>query len=74
MYLLLAKLMVAPEAQHLRELLLDWREDSITFLRVKMPKIVVVIVASIIVLRIFRGITRRMASLRARRLPSDRSR
>ena len=70
MYLLLAKLMVAPEAQHLRELLLDWREDSITFLRVKMPKTVVVIVASIIVLRIFRGITRRMASLRARRLPS----
>lgn len=68
MHLLLAKLTVAPEAQHLRELLLDWREDSITFLRVKMPKIVVIIVAAIILLRIFRGITRRMASLRARRI------
>lgn len=70
MHLLLARLTVAPEAQRLRELLLDWREDSVTFLRVKMPKIVVIVVASIIVLRIFRGITRRMASLRARRLPS----
>jgi moderate conductance mechanosensitive channel len=70
MYLLLANLIVGPEAQHLRELLLDWREDSITFLRVKMPKIVVVIVASIIVLRIFHSITHQMASIRTRRLPS----
>ena len=70
MYFLLVQLMFTPEAQRLRELLLDWREDSITFLRVKMPKIVVVIVAAIILLRIFHGITRRVAALRTRKLTS----
>ena len=57
-----------PLGQRLRELLLGWREDSITFLRHDAPKILFVVVGSFVLIRLLRVITRGMASLRTRRL------
>ena len=57
-----------PEASNLPELLRDWREDTMTFLRHDVPKIVLVIVGALILIRILRVITRGMTSVRTRNL------
>ncbi len=57
-----------PEASNLPELLRDWREDTMTFLRHDVPKIVLVAVGALILIRILRVITRGMTSVRTRNL------
>lgn len=51
-------------------LLRDWREDTMTFLRHDVPKIVLVIVVSVVMMRLLRLITAKAAALQARKLPS----
>jgi small conductance mechanosensitive channel len=64
------KLIDIPFNERLRSLLLDWREDWANFLRHDMPKIVLVIVGTIVLIRIVRVLTRGMTSVRMRRLPA----
>jgi moderate conductance mechanosensitive channel len=59
-----------PNEGKLRALLQDWGEDSRTFLRHDVPKIVLVIVVAFILGRILHLITRGVASLQAGKLPS----
>lgn len=51
-------------------LLRDWREDSTNFLRYQMPKIVLVALGAFILVRVLRAVTRKIAALQARRLPT----
>ena len=58
-----------PSEANLSALMHDWREDAINFLRHDAPKIVFVIVAAYILIRILRGIARKAAELQIRKLP-----
>jgi small-conductance mechanosensitive channel len=51
-------------------LLNDWRDDFIRFLHQDAPKILFVILMASVVIRIFRAIVGKMASLQEKRLPS----
>jgi small-conductance mechanosensitive channel len=59
-----------PETGNLPALLRDWREDAMGFLHHDAPKIVLVVLASIITIRILRFITSKIAVLQTRKLPS----
>lgn len=59
-----------PSEGKLRALLEDWGEDSRTFLRHDVPKIVLVILVAFVLTRILHLITRGVASLQAGKLPS----
>ena len=61
-YFLLAP-QALPEAGNLRELFHDWRQDSLVFVRHDLPKIVLFILISVVLIRILRLITRKIASL-----------
>jgi moderate conductance mechanosensitive channel len=61
--------MVVPSEGKLRALLRDWGEDSRTFLRHDVPKIVLVILVAFVLARLLRLITRKVASLQGGRLP-----
>jgi moderate conductance mechanosensitive channel len=50
-------------------LLRDWREDTMTFLRHEVPKIVLVLLVAYLLTRAARSITKRSADLHVRRLP-----
>jgi small conductance mechanosensitive channel len=60
-YFLLAP-QALPEAGNLRELFHDWRQDSLVFVRHDLPKIVLFILISVVLIRILRLITRKIAS------------
>ena len=62
---------VLPNEGKLRALLQDWAEDSRTFLRHDVPKIVLVIVVAFVLTQILHLITRGVASLQAGKLASD---
>ncbi len=47
----------------------DWREDTITFLRHDIPKILFVLLGTYILIRILRAIARKTADLHIRKLP-----
>ena len=57
-----------PEAANLPSLLRDWREDTMNFLRHDAPKIVLVIIGALVLIRILRVITKGMTSARGRSL------
>lgn len=59
-----------PSEGKLRPLLQDWGEDSRTFLRHDVPKIVLIIIVAFVLIRILRLITSGMALLQAGKLPS----
>jgi len=59
-----------PETSNLPGMLRDWREDSINFLRHDAPKILLVVVGALILIRILRAITKGMTSVRSRNLTS----
>jgi moderate conductance mechanosensitive channel len=69
MHLLLTDLLAWPGEQRIRSVLLDWREDSANFLRHDVPKLVLIIIAVVVLIRILRASTRGMLALRTRRLP-----
>lgn len=57
-----------PPGEHLRGLLLGWRDDSVAFLRHDVPKILLVVLAAVVLIRIVRAVTRGMSAVRARGL------
>jgi moderate conductance mechanosensitive channel len=61
---------VPPEAERLRDLVLDWRGDLMAFLRHDVPKLVLVIVGAIVLLRLLRRVTAGVSRLQAHRLAS----
>src|SRR5215831_14432746 len=58
-----------PSGANLAELLRDWRDDTMNFLRHDAPKIVFVVVIAYILIRILRGIAEKTADLHIRKLP-----
>lgn len=60
---LLLVLQPLPEAGNLRALFHDWRDDSLVFVRHDLPKIVLFILISIVLIRVLRLVTRKIASL-----------
>jgi small-conductance mechanosensitive channel len=63
-----------PEANNLRALLRYWAEDTLTFLRHDVPKIVLVLVVAFVLIRLLRLVTRKVISLQAgRSTPEDRA-
>lgn len=59
-----------PQVGNIPVLLNDWREDFIRFLHQDAPKVLFVVLLAFAVIRIFRAIVGKMASLQERRLPS----
>jgi len=60
---------IIPNQGKLRALLEDWGDDSRTFLRHDVPKIVAVIVVSFVLIRLLRLIAGKITSLQTRKLP-----
>lgn len=58
-----------PAGGKLRELLTDWRGDSFRFLHEDAPKILLILIVALVVIRIVHTLTRGMVALRARHLP-----
>ena len=58
------------ESAKITSLLQDWREDWGRFLRHDLPRIILLIIAAFLIIRILRFITGRVATLRTRRLPA----
>ena len=56
------------QAGNLLGLLRDWREDTMTFLRHDVPKIVLVVVGALVLVRLLRQITSKVAALNTGRL------
>jgi small conductance mechanosensitive channel len=56
-----------PEQKHLHDVLLDWREDWMTFVR-HVPAILVTLVVAYVALRILRAVINRAASLSSERI------
>ena len=59
-----------PQVGNIPVLLNDWRDDFIRFLHQDAPKILFVAVMAFVVIRIFRAVVGKMASLQEKRLPS----
>lgn len=68
MYSVFLSFLSVPEQKHLRDVLLDWREDWLNFVR-HLPAIVLIIVIAFVGLRIVRGLIRRISKLSTHRLP-----
>ncbi|HEY7353829.1 MAG TPA: mechanosensitive ion channel family protein [Terriglobales bacterium] len=58
-----------PGEANLPGLLRDWRDDSMTFLRHDLPKIILVLVGTYLLTRILRAIARKSADFHVRKLP-----
>src|SRR5436190_3887037 len=58
-----------PESWNLPALLRDWREDTMTFLRHDVPKILVVVIASLVLIRLLRAVTGKIVALHIRKVP-----
>jgi moderate conductance mechanosensitive channel len=66
----LTSLLALPNSAQLSSLLGNWRQDAMEFLRRDVPKLILVVVVAIILMRVLRLITREISSLRTHRLPS----
>ena len=55
-----------PDHWDFRALLNDWREDSMTFLRHDLPKVIFIIVASFVLIRLLRLFTGRLSTLQVK--------
>ncbi len=63
-------LLLAAQAANLRGLFHGWREDTMAFVRNSVPKVILISVGAFVFIRVVRLLTRRLASLQAKRLPS----
>jgi moderate conductance mechanosensitive channel len=61
---------VVPGEANLSALLRDWGEDTRIFLRHDAPKLVLVIVSSLVLIRLLRLVTRKVAALQTQKFPS----
>ena len=60
----------APETWSLRELLRDWHEDALGFVRTAVPKLALIVLGAFVLIRVVKIMTHRIASLQEKRLPS----
>src|SRR3954464_5323221 len=60
---------LVPVSMNVPALLRDWREDTMNFLRHDTPKIVLVLIASYVLTRVLRAISRKSAEVHIRKLP-----
>lgn len=58
----------SPERWDLRALLGDWREDTMTFVRHDLPKIIFIVLISFVLIRLLRLFTGRLTSLQIKKL------
>src|SRR5437588_39842 len=58
-----------PESWNLPALLRDWREDTMVFLRHDVPKILVVVIVSLVLIRVLRALTAKIVALHIRKVP-----
>jgi small conductance mechanosensitive channel len=58
-----------PESWNLPALLRDWREDTMIFLRHDVPKILVVVIASLVLIRVLKALTGKIVALHIRKVP-----
>lgn len=65
----LSSLALAPNTDF-PELLREWREDAMQFVRHSAPKVLVVVLGSFLLIRLLRVITRKVATLQSSRLPT----
>ncbi len=61
--------LLVPEAWRLPALLHDWREDTMNFLRHDMPKLALIVLGAFVLIRLWRGVVRRIAELQDKKLP-----
>jgi len=61
--------LTTPENWNLPGLLRDWREDTMIFLRHAVPKILVVVIASLVLIRVLRALTGKIVALHIRKVP-----
>jgi small-conductance mechanosensitive channel len=61
---------VVPGEANLPALLRDWGEDTRVFLRHDAPKLVLVIASSLVLIRLLRLVTRKVAALHTQKIPS----
>src|SRR4030095_15292290 len=66
----LSSLFAIPDTAQVSSLLGNWRQDAMEFLRRDVPKLILVIVVAMILIRVLRVITREISGLRTHRLPS----
>jgi moderate conductance mechanosensitive channel len=58
----------SPERWDLRPLLADWRDDTMTFVRHDLPKIIFIVLVSFVLIRLLRLFTGRLTSLQIKKL------
>src|SRR5207302_4421001 len=61
--------LAVPESWNLPALLRDWREDTMVFLRHDVPKILVVVIVSLVLIRVLRALTAKIVALHIRKVP-----
>jgi small conductance mechanosensitive channel len=58
------------ESSNVMVLFHEWREDTMGFVRTNAPKLILIVVGAILLIRVVRIMTRRVASLQEKKLPS----
>ncbi len=61
--------LTAFETENLPALFRDWRQDTLGFLHHSLPKLIVIVAGAFVLMRIWRAVVRRIASLQERKLP-----
>lgn len=66
----LASLLMLPDTAQLSSLLNNWRLDAMEFVRRDVPKLIFVLVVAIVLIRVLRVVTLKIAGLRTHRVPT----
>lgn len=66
----LAFLFTLPDTAHISSLLSNWRQDAMEFVRRDVPKLIFVLVVAIVLIRVLRVVTLKIAGLRTHRVPT----
>ena len=66
----LTSLLTLPDTAQLSSLLNNWRQDAMEFVRRDIPKLIFVLVVAIVLIRVLRVITLKIAGLRTHRVPT----
>jgi small conductance mechanosensitive channel len=66
----LASLLTLPDTAQLSSLLNNWRLDAMEFVRRDVPKLIFVLVVAIVLIRVLRVVTLKVAGLRTHRVPT----
>src|SRR5437867_11047642 len=61
--------LTAYETENLPALFRDWRQDTLGFLHHSLPKLIVIVAGAFVLMRVWRAIVHRIASLQERKLP-----